>query len=331
MVLAEKIIMLRKRKGWTQEELAEQLDISRQSVSKWESGASVPDLDKIIKMSSLFDVTTDYLLKDETGHNAFSEDSERFTDNESIRSVTMDEANEYIDIIKNISKKIAAAVSILILSPVCLIQLGGFAEYRTDIITENMAGGIGASVLLVLVAVGVAILILNGMRLSKYEYFEKEDFILQNGVGEAVEEKKNAYEDKFRINITAGVVLCILGVVPLIMAAGFNAGDFAYVTCVNIMLVFIALGVNFFVHSGMINESFQKLLQNGDYTKENKQTKKKLSAFPAAYWCTVTGIYLGVSLYSSKWDITWIIWPVAGVLFAALYAVLSIIVKLKNK
>ena len=64
MILAEKIILLRKKNEWSQEELAEQLGISRQSVSKWESGASIPDLDKIIRMSELFDVSTDYLLKD---------------------------------------------------------------------------------------------------------------------------------------------------------------------------------------------------------------------------------------------------------------------------
>ena len=59
MILGEKIIQLRKQREWSQEELASQLGISRQSVSKWESGASIPDLDKIIKMSSLFGVTTD--------------------------------------------------------------------------------------------------------------------------------------------------------------------------------------------------------------------------------------------------------------------------------
>ena len=60
MILAEKIVFLRKRKGWSQEELADKLDISRQSVSKWELGASIPDLDKIIKLSDLFDVTTGF-------------------------------------------------------------------------------------------------------------------------------------------------------------------------------------------------------------------------------------------------------------------------------
>ena len=65
MILADKIILLRKRKGWSQEELAEQLNVTRQSVSKWEGAQSVPDIPKIIQMSEIFGVTTDYLLKDE--------------------------------------------------------------------------------------------------------------------------------------------------------------------------------------------------------------------------------------------------------------------------
>ena len=65
MILADKIIDLRKKQGWSQEQLAEQLGVSRQSVSKWESAMSVPDMDKIVKLSNIFGVSTDYLLKDE--------------------------------------------------------------------------------------------------------------------------------------------------------------------------------------------------------------------------------------------------------------------------
>ncbi len=65
MPLADKIIELRKKQGWSQIDLADRLDVSRQSVSKWEMAQAVPELDKIIKMSELFAVTTDYLLKDE--------------------------------------------------------------------------------------------------------------------------------------------------------------------------------------------------------------------------------------------------------------------------
>ena len=65
MPLADKIIELRKKQGWSQIDLADRLNVSRQSVSKWEMAQAVPELDKIIKMSELFAVTTDYLLKDD--------------------------------------------------------------------------------------------------------------------------------------------------------------------------------------------------------------------------------------------------------------------------
>jgi len=65
MILADKIIRLRKKNGWSQEELAEKMQVSRQAVSKWEGAQSAPDLEKVLMLSSLFDVTTDYLLKDE--------------------------------------------------------------------------------------------------------------------------------------------------------------------------------------------------------------------------------------------------------------------------
>ncbi|MBD5518538.1 MAG: helix-turn-helix transcriptional regulator [Lachnospiraceae bacterium] len=63
MEFSEKLLTLRKAKDLTQEQLAEKLNVSRQSVSKWESGQAVPELEKIVAMSVVFDVTTDYLLK----------------------------------------------------------------------------------------------------------------------------------------------------------------------------------------------------------------------------------------------------------------------------
>ena len=64
MILAEKIIDLRKKNGWSQEQLADKLGVSRQSISKWESAQSTPDMKKIVALSELFGVSTDYLLKD---------------------------------------------------------------------------------------------------------------------------------------------------------------------------------------------------------------------------------------------------------------------------
>ena len=70
MTFSEKISALRKQKGWSQEELAEKLMVTRQAVSKWESAQSMPDLDKLVQLSEALGVSTDYLLKDEQMQSA---------------------------------------------------------------------------------------------------------------------------------------------------------------------------------------------------------------------------------------------------------------------
>lgn len=70
MKLAEKLFELRKEKGWSQEKLAEKINVSRQSISKWESGQVLPEIEKIIELSKIFQVTTDYLLLDENSEKS---------------------------------------------------------------------------------------------------------------------------------------------------------------------------------------------------------------------------------------------------------------------
>ena len=65
MKLSDKIIQLRKSNGWSQEDLAEKLNVSRQAISRWEGAAAQPDAANILQLSRLFGVTTDYLLNDE--------------------------------------------------------------------------------------------------------------------------------------------------------------------------------------------------------------------------------------------------------------------------
>ena len=81
MILADKIMTLRKKAGWSQEELAEKLGVTRQSISKYEGAQSIPDLDKILKLSEIFGVTTDYLIKDELEEEEYA--SSQMQENES--------------------------------------------------------------------------------------------------------------------------------------------------------------------------------------------------------------------------------------------------------
>ena len=74
MKLSDNIKFIRKENNLSQEQLAEQLGVSRQAVSKWESGQSMPDTDKIIQLSQLFHVTTDYLLLDQENEGNYNWD-----------------------------------------------------------------------------------------------------------------------------------------------------------------------------------------------------------------------------------------------------------------
>lgn len=300
MILGEKIIQMRKQKEWSQEELASQLGISRQSVSKWESGASIPELDKIVSMSRLFGVSTDYLLKEEMeGNTPTIVPKEELADPQ--RSVSLEEATGFLELTRKTAARIAFGVACCILSPVCLILLGGLSEYSQRVqISDEMAGSLGMTVLLIMVAAGVAILVFNGMRLEKYNYMDKETFVLLHGIAGIVEKRKEEFAPTFRKCITTGVTLCIVGVIPLLLI-GTRDEALAAIVCTPLLFCFIAAGVFLFVWAGSINESFDKTLQIGDHTPEKKELNQRTSFFVGAYWCVITAIYIGGSLYMDNW------------------------------
>jgi len=338
MILAEKIIKLRKQKGWSQEDLALHMGVSRQSVSKWESMSSLPDLDKIIKLSNLFGVSTDYLLKDdveeEPGYDAtLSANNTKSATSElenSFVEVSLDEANHYMALVEKASKRIAAAVAACIISPVFLILFTGYAESGVLGISEDVAGGIGVAVLLIIIACAVFVFVSLGIQLDKYEYLEKENLNLQYGIAGIVEMKKEIHDPKYKTFIAVGVVLCIISVVPLLLAAGFNFPNQVYVSLVALLLILVACGVFLFVSFGMVHESYDKLLEEGDYTRERKMSAKRNDNLSTIYWGIVTAAYLGYSFYTGAWDRSWIIWPVAGVLFAVVIGIANSIYKNKR-
>lgn len=321
MILADKIIYLRKKKGWSQEELADRLDVTRQSVSKWESAQSTPDLDKVLKLAEIFEVTTDYLLKDNIEEDKSEKveivEPREYTEPQTkSRRISMAEAKEFIEARNEIAPKFALAVSMFIMSPICLILLGGASEYGIISISEDKSGMLGVAILMVIVAIGVAICITSGMRLSKFEYIEKEPIELEAGLEEKVRMWREEYRPSFGPKIALGVLLCVLSVVPLFISGVILDPEDGYhfVVSVGILLAIIAVAVNIFIKAGMLWESYDKLLEEGDYTRANKD--KTLEAITSVYWLTMTAIYLAYSFITFNWDTSWIIWPVAGVTYA---------------
>lgn len=319
MILADKIIEERKKNGWSQEELASKLGVSRQAVSKWESSGSIPDLQRILQMSELFGVTTDYLLKDEIEEERLNE----YVETKTIK-VSMEEANQYLDMKSRGSRIVANATSLCILSPVPLIVLGTMTEDHTLV-------GFSLVFLLMLVAIAVYLFVNYGLHESHMQHLEKECFETEYGVSGMVRERREQYEPTFTRNIAIGVVLCILSVIPTIMAGVMEVEDYMSGISVGLLLIIVSIGVNILIRADMIKSSYDTLLQEGEYTIEEKHLKKKTDAFSGAYWCLMVAIYLGWSFWTNNWKFTWIIWPVAGALYAAVLGMVKMTIEGREK
>lgn len=327
MIFADKLIALRKKSGWSQEELAEKLGVTRQSVSKWEGAQSVPDIDKILQLSHLFGVTTDYLLKDELGEPEYTAGD----DAPALRKVTLAQANDYLTQAHANAPKMALATALCVLSPVPLIALGALAEY--GYFRADFATGLGLCTLLVLVAVAVVLFMQCGAAVKPYEFLEKEPIDTEYGVTGLAHERRDAFAVQYNRGNTLGTVLCILCAVPLFAAMMFLDTDILAAAAVCLLLVLAACGVYAFVRVGTVQDALNQLLEEGDFTRDAKARKGAIRAVAAAYWLVVVAIFLFYTFGpygNGQPEYSWFIWAIAGVIFAAVMVVMKAVQRHHN-
>jgi len=310
MILADKIIKLRKKNGWSQEELAEKMNVSRQAVSKWESAQTIPDLGKVLQLSTLFGVTTDYLLKDEI-------EDEEYTDDDvdvKVKRISIEQANAYIELRRKASWRIALATFLCILSPIALILLGAASEQPSSGISETVAGAVGLMVLFVFVLCAVPIYILCGFQNQPYEFLDKRaPFELEYGVSGAVAERQKRFRSAYiRWNIFA-TCLCIFSPLPLILVS-FLEREMLCVFMLAVTIVLAGIGASIFIIVGVQNASMQKLLREGEYSEREKVRRGLREAVEFAYWGLLVAVYLTWSFLTADWHITWIVFVIGGVL-----------------
>lgn len=319
MILADKIINERKKNGWSQEDLAEKLSVSRQAISKWESAQATPDLSKVILLAELFGVSTDYLLKDEIEPEDAAPLKET-TEPGGKRVVTMEEANDYLSTQRQSARTVALGVLLCVLCPALLILLGGLAEYGGSI-SEGVAAAVGMTALFGLVAIGVALFIVTGIRTSRFNVWHTEGFETAYGVSGMVKEKRRAHEHAYTVCLTLGIVLCILAVLPLIVAGAMGVSDRILIVFLSMMFPIIGIGVYLIVRVGVVRGSFTFLLNEIDASPETRKKNKTEETISSVYWCVAVAIYLTWSFLTNDWGRTWIVWPIAGVLFGAVTAI----------
>ena len=126
------------------------------------------------------------------------------------------------------------------------------------------------------------------------------------------------------------ILLIIVGTLPLfaVLSVLPAADDVVYIAAVCVLLFMVGLGCIAFVYSGTYHGAMEKLLEEGDYSRDNKGRRKVVGTISAVYWLIVTAVFL-VMMFSPNTQMmpreTWIIWAVGGVLYAAVMAVVRLL------
>ncbi len=168
---------------------------------------------------------------------------------------------------------------------------------------------------MLIVALATCYIIVSGRRLETYHHLEQNDFVLEYGVQGIVEDRLKKFDNRYTYSITGGVFLCICGVLPLIITGCLGCSDIVIGFMLALMFLAIAVAVFLFCYSGSIRSAYLLLLQKEDYTPDRKEASRRNEPIRKIYWLIVVAGYLGYSFATTDWERSWIVCPVAAILF----------------
>lgn len=298
MILADKLINLRKKEGMTQEDLANLIGVSRQSISKWESQMAMPDLDKIVKLSKIFGVSTDFLLDENLGMEqiVIEETAEDLT-----KIIDLPSLNDYLDSFKKIASSMTLAVPLVILSPIPVLLL------------EDINESVGIFIFLALIALAVGLFINAGFIGHKYEFIEKEPYNFSYGVEGIIEKNIEEYRPIFKRNVIIAIAIFILS--PAIYML-FDMDTENSTMAIVLFLIMTAVAVALISYTAIKFTSYTEILKY-----RNPKVQKNANSLGRAssiLWILTVGIYLAYSFFTGNWHNSWIIFVIAGFIQVAL-------------
>ena len=192
----------------------------------------------------------------------------------------------------------------------------------------------GILLLLIMICIAVSLFIISDTHLEKYEFMKKEIFQTDTVTANFLKNERERFNPIFACSIAVGVGLCILSVVPpicgsMIIDPKFG-NEFGSTIGFVFLLFMVAIGVFFFITSSMRKDAYEILLQEKEYLPETKKRKSSLDTIASIYWTFITVLYLAWSFIRFDWGHSWIIWPIAGVLYAAIYKICNAVMTDKN-
>ena len=230
------------------------------------------------------------------------------------RNLTLDEVKEYLsDFFNSILFK-AIGIALFISCPVPTILFGDlFERHETT----------GIVLMFVLIAFAIACMIIPRARMESWGFLRREPCSISPATTDYVSDQKKKFKNTYTAMNTAGIIVCVLSFLPAIIIDD-------YATQINeswsgiLFLALVAVGVALIVYSSRRYRAYQRILSinsentiGGTYTRERDKepyyNNKTMRAVMSVYWPSVTCIYLAYSFLTFQWWISWIIWPIAGV------------------
>lgn len=292
MAFSENLQYIRASSGITQEQLAEQLDVSRQSVSKWESGASFPEMDTLLRICDLYDVNLDTLLRG------------------SVEASKLSDTVQYDAFMNRFARRISFSIGAIIAAIAVLMILNALCVHEM----------LSAAFLLLVITVSVVIMVASGIQ---EENFHKKHPVIADFY---TEEEKDAFHQKFVWYIAGGVGAILFGVVLMVLAFAFFPEREPYESLIGAgFMLLVAAAVAVFVYGGIMNEKYKiwKYNRNNNPTPEAKKRLNLTSAACACIMLVATAIFVALGFTRNAWSTAWWVFPVGGILCGAVTVVLD--------
>lgn len=204
-----------------------------------------------------------------------------------------------------------------------LVGLGGFLMIMGLGGSTNTAIGLGLIFFLICTALGVGLFILHGMRLSEYCEFSESFYVLIPEVRQKIEEMQKDYKRSHALSLVLGVVICVLSCLPIFISLFLGSNEFFLIIAAGMTLVFVGIGVFFFIFTGNVWGAYENLLTHGqtfadiqEAREEARRKTKVLHFMESIYWPVILILFLGWSFLFESWAYSWLIWIVAGVVYS---------------
>lgn len=235
--------------------------------------------------------------------------------------LTLEQLREYTAAVKGSQLFSAVAIPLFVLSPVPLLLLFAI-DGRPSPATWTVAAGL--VMLLVLVTLGVLTLTVRESRLADFEDIEEGRSSVTAAVRGYARDLRRQERRSYTVAMAGAVALWILCAVPTLLFAFATEGsenDMVILFGVSGTLVMVALGLFLSIRASWAEHVASALLHDQDEDAPEASDSPVIRVIAAVYWPLAAAIYLAWSFGTGDWHISWLLWPVAGVLYAALWSV----------